>query len=90
MESFTILIRFFFDFFCIMVFRFLFIVCAFPVWGGQGTPVPPSVCLLERVFSLSLLCWRWGGHMFYCGRRDGVGGWFVGVRVAPCYLPEQG
>ena len=73
-----------------MVFRFLFIVCAFPVWGGQEYPVPPSVCLLERVFSLSLIRWRWGGHMFYCGRRDGVGGWgggggggFVGVRVAP-------
>ena len=35
--------------FIFMVFRFLFIVCAFPVWGGQEYPVPPSVCLLERM-----------------------------------------
>ena len=38
-----------------MVFKFLFIVCAFLVWGGQEYPVPPSVCLLGRgFFSLSL------------------------------------
>ena len=38
-----------------MVFNFLFIVCAFLVWGGQEYPVPPSVCLLVRgFFSLAL------------------------------------
>ena len=38
-----------------MVFKFLVIVCAFLVWGGQEYPVPPSVCLLGcGFFSLSL------------------------------------
>ena len=43
------------DSFCVMVFKFLFILCAFLVLGGQEYPVPPSVCPLGRgLFSLSL------------------------------------
>ena len=66
-----------------MVFRFLFIVCAFPVWGGQEYPVPPSVCLLERVSFLFLFyagvgegtCFIVGGGMAWGG--GGGGGLLV-------------
>ena len=71
-----------------MVFKFLCIVCAFLVWGGQEYPVPPSVCLLGRgVFSLSLFMLAFGRACDLLWeercRVGGVGGlgvvWFVCV-----------
>ena len=62
-----------------MVFKFLIIVCAFLVWGGQEYPVPPSVCLLGcGLFSISLfmlalgracdlLSMAWGWVWGWCG-----------------------
>ena len=64
-----------------------------PCLGGTVVPCPPlcvssGTCLVSFSFTLALgrahvLLWEEGW-------RGGVGGWFVGVRVAPCYLPEQG
>ena len=75
-----------FIFFCVMVFKFLFIVCAFLVWGGQEYPVPPSVCLLGRgFFSLSLFMLALGRAcdlLWEEGWRGGAGlvvVWFVCV-----------
>ena len=80
-----------------MVFKFLFIVCAFLVWGGQEYLVPPYVCLLGRgffylsLFMLALgrvfeLLWEegWRGRGGWGGFGGGVVCLFV--RVAPCSL----
>ena len=81
-----------------MVFRFLIIVCAFPIWGGQDYPVPPlcvssGTWLVSFSFMLAfgralVLLWEGGGVAW--GGVGGGWGWCGGVGVASCYLPEQG
>ena len=71
-----------------MVFKCLFIVCAFLVWGGQDHPVPTSVCLLQRgFFSLSLFMLALGRACYLLweeGWRGGRGGDWGGCGLFVC------